>query len=328
MSRLIRRRTWRSAVLAGLVCVWCLVATPARAWNETGHMVVAYLAYKHLTPQARQTVDRLLTLNPDVEAWKATLPPNWTDESRKLAAFMYAATWPDVIKAKDGYISDGDHNGNRPPPGPDASRNIGYADKNRHQYWHFIDVPFSTDGSAVEPPPEPNGMTQLAIITEALKNPASSDDLRSYDLIWTAHIVGDLHQPLHTVSRFSKAHPAGDDGGNGASVCHAPCRMNLHGFWDGALGGGGLQEALVVGELLDAIEPPAGADVTDVKQWVAEGVEVAKQTVYAAPIGPESPAAEVSLPDRDYRVRTRRVAEDRAMLAGRRLARILNDSFK
>jgi hypothetical protein len=311
------------------VMVFCLfAASPAFAWNETGHMLVAYIAYKHLTPQAREAVDRLLTLNADVEAYKATLPPNWDDTSKKLAGFMYASTWPDVIKSRDGYISDGEHNGNRPAPGPDSSRNIGYADKFRHQYWHFIDIPFSTDGSKTEDPPEPNAKTQLAILTEALKTPATSDDIRSYDLVWIEHLVGDLHQPLHTVSRFSKAHPAGDDGGNGVSVCHAPCRLNLHWFWDGVLGGGGLQEALALGEQLDALEPPAGGDVTDVKRWIDEGVEIGKQAVYVDPISAESPTAAVGVPTRDYRSNARRVAEDRAILAGRRLARILNDSFK
>ncbi len=313
--------------IALLVCVVSFLALPAGASNETGHMVVAYIAYRHLTPQARQVVDRLLTLNPDIEAWKATLPSSWNDEARRLAAFMYAATWADVIKSKDGYVSDGDHNGNRPPPGPEASRNIGYADKNRHQYWHFIDVPFSTDGTATMPPPEPNAMTIMAIMIDALKHPPS-DDVRSYDLVWVAHIVGDLHQPLHTVSRFSKAHPAGDDGGNAVSICHAPCRLNLHWFWDSALGGAGLQDALALGEQLDALEPPAGGDVIDVKQWINEGVEAAKQVVYADPISPESPTASVSLPNRDYRVRARRLAEDRAVLAGRRLATLLNDSLK
>jgi hypothetical protein len=315
---------WRIALL---VCVVSCLAAPARAWNETGHMVVAYIAYKHLSPQARQAVDRLLTMNPDIEAWKATLPPNWDDNAKRLAAFMYASTWADVIKSKDGYISDGEHNGNRPPTGPEASRNIGYADKYRHQYWHFIDMPLSADGTATMAPPEPNAMTQLAILIDALKNPPS-DEIRSYDLVWVAHIVGDLHQPLHTVSRFSKAHPAGDDGGNAVSLCHAPCRLNLHWFWDSALGGFGLQEALAVGEQLDAMEPPAGGDVTDVKHWINEGVEAAKQAVYADPISAESPTASVSLPNREYRMRARRLAEDRAILAGRRLARLLNDSLK
>jgi hypothetical protein len=322
-------RAFRVTVcVIGVMVLGLLAASPALAWNETGHMLVAYIAYKHLTPQARAAVDRLLALNPDVEAYKATLPPNWDDAARKLAAFMYASTWPDVIKSRDGYISDGTHGGNRPAPGPDSSRNIGYADKLRHQYWHFIDIPLSTDGSKTEAPPEPNAMTQMAILTEALKAAGTSDDIRSYDLVWIEHLVGDLHQPLHDVSRFSQAHPAGDDGGNAVSVCHAPCRMNLHWFWDGVLGGGGLQEALAVGEQLDAIDPPSGGDVTEVKRWVDEGVEVAKQAVYVAPIGSESPTAAVSVPTRDYRTTARRVAEERAILAGRRLARILNDSFR
>jgi hypothetical protein len=318
----------RRLVTALVVCALVSLATPARAWNETGHMLVAYIAYKHLTPAARQTVDRLLALNPDVEAYKATLPPAWDDASRKLAGFMYAATWPDVIKSRDGYVTDGDHGGNRPPAGAEASRNIGYADKSKHQYWHFIDIPFSTDGTATQEPPVPNAMTQLAIFTAAMKDPSSSDELRSYDLVWTAHIVGDLHQPLHTVSRFSKAHPSGDDGGNAVSVCHAPCRVNLHGVWDALLGAAGLQEALAVGEMLDALPPPAGGDVIDVQQWVNEGVDAAKQVVYVAPISDESAQAVVSLPTPEYRARARQLAEQRAILAGRRLARILNDSFK
>jgi S1/P1 Nuclease len=326
MSRSSRWRAWGAAVV---VCALCLLLpAPARAWNETGHMIVAYIAYKHLTPAAKQTVDRLLAVNPDIEAYKATLPPNWDDEARKLAAFMYAATWPDVIKSRPDYITDGDHGGNRPPSGPAASQNIGYADKFKHQYWHFIDMPISTDGSKTDAPPAPNAVTQLAIFMPALKNPASSDDLRSYDLVWIAHLVGDLHQPLHTVARFSKAHPAGDDGGNAASICHAPCRVNLHGFWDNILGAAGLQEALAVGEMLDVLPAPAGGDVTDVKQWISEGVEVAKQAVYIAPIGAESPDATVSIPTPAYRAHARQVAEQRAILAGRRLARILNDSFK
>ena len=57
------------------------------------------------------------------------------------------------------------------------------------------------------------------------------------------HLVGDVHQPLHSVSRFTSQTANGDSGGNSVKVClptSASCSMNqssaLHSFWDGALG--------------------------------------------------------------------------------------------
>lgn len=309
----------------------CLTPSPALAWNDTGHMTVAYIAYKHLTPKAREAVDRFVAMNPDVEAWSKSLPQSWNEETRRLARFMYISTWPDVIKSKDDYANDGPEGGNAPPPGPDASRNIGYGDKLRHKYWHFVDHPFSTDGTPLAPPPAPNAETQLAIMRAALANTTESDDVRAYDLAWIAHLVGDLHQPLHTVSRFSKGHPKGDDGGNAVVLCTAPCKANLHGFWDSAVGAGFIDVAMSLGEALNAQPFPSGttpSDSTDVTKWMSEGMTAAKTLIYAAPIKPESPAPAVSLTSRNYRTKSRGVAEDRVVLAGRRLARMINEALK
>jgi len=38
--------------------------------------------------------------------------------------------------------------------------------------------------------------------------------LKSYDLTWLIHLVGDVHQPLHCVARITKGDPEGDKGGN------------------------------------------------------------------------------------------------------------------
>ncbi|KAF5881711.1 S1/P1 nuclease [Rhizobium sp. PEPV16] len=57
--------------------------------------------------------------------------------------------------------------------------------------------------------------TQIVAFTTAL--PASSglpDSVRSNDLVWLLHLVGDAHQPLHASARFSKALKKGDQGGN------------------------------------------------------------------------------------------------------------------
>ena len=45
--------------LAGLVLLG-LAAPRASAWNGTGHMVVADIAYDHLTPKTKASVDALL----------------------------------------------------------------------------------------------------------------------------------------------------------------------------------------------------------------------------------------------------------------------------
>ena len=54
----------------------------------------------------------------------------------------------------------------------------------------------------------------------------ADDDVKSYDMVWLLHLVGDVHQPLHATSRFSAASPQGDCIGS-----HAPRPLSL-----GALG--------------------------------------------------------------------------------------------
>jgi S1/P1 Nuclease len=60
--------------------------------------------------------------------------------------------------------------------------------------------------------------------------------VKSYDLVWLIHLVGDAHHPLHATSRFTAADP-GDNGGNAETVTPAnAANESLHAFWDGLLG--------------------------------------------------------------------------------------------
>jgi hypothetical protein len=59
--------------------------------------------------------------------------------------------------------------------------------------------------------------TDMSLMRAVLKS-ASTDDLKSYDLVWLLHLVGDVHQPLHFTTRVSAGFPTGDAGGNDVEV--------------------------------------------------------------------------------------------------------------
>ena len=175
-----------------LIAALVAVTRPALAWNGLGHMEVAAIAWEALTPAAKEQAGKLLALNPLYEKWI----DNVTSADRDRIAFIKASQWADVIKRQSPYQPDGlpGSNGNRPIPGPDASRNFGYSDHLQHKYWHFIDVPFSPDNTTLHSPGMPNAQTQIALLRTALSDKRTSDDIRSYDLVWLIHLVGALQK--------------------------------------------------------------------------------------------------------------------------------------
>ena len=46
------------------------------------------------------------------------------------------------------------------------------------------------------------------------------------------HYVGDMHQPLHCLSRVNDEYPAGDKGGNLITLKNHYSADNLHSVWD------------------------------------------------------------------------------------------------
>src|ERR1700675_3297166 len=77
------------------------LANQSYAWNDRGHMNVAYLAYQQLTPATRDRVKLLLKLNPKYNDWAARVDkevPGASAADKDLMIFMIAATWADGIK--------------------------------------------------------------------------------------------------------------------------------------------------------------------------------------------------------------------------------------
>jgi hypothetical protein len=171
----------------------------------------------------------------------------------------------------------------------------------------------------------PNAQTQIAAFRQALASPSSSDDVKSYDLVWLLHLVGDVHQPLHATSRFDKDQPNGDRGGNDVALCAPPCKYALHAFWDNVLG----NETSPAAAIRKAAQlPPAEAklaDVTAESVWIDESFRAAQKAVYAAPVG--IGAGPFTL-NEQYKANARALASQRIALAGERLANLLNQALK
>lgn len=301
-----------------------LFSVPAYSWSDTGHMAVAFLAYQRLTPQTRARVNALVRLNPRYNAWLNRIPAGTSAARRRLMLFMIASTWTDEIKGLPGYIEDGPNDGNRPPNDGTADRNIGYSDMSMHKYWHFVDKPFSPDGTPLEDPPVPNAETQIAAFRAVLAS-NSPDALKSYDLVWLLHLVGDVHQPLHATARFTQTNPHGDDGGNLVFVRDFGNRKRLHSFWDGLLGTS-RDPAFAIGVAQALPVPSAGASSNlDASAWIDESFEAAKASVYRPPIGLGNGTFTIT---NSYRNSARALARRRVALAGARLANILNSELR
>lgn len=316
----------RHGVAAVLLLVFPLQAF---GWLDIGHMAVAYVAYQHLTPQTRARANALIKLNPYYQSkWLPRVPAGTSVADRDMMVFMIAATWADEIKAADsGYTDDpGSTSPHRPGPDPDVSmRNIGYQDHLRHRYWHFINRPFSTDGTGLPSVPVPNAQTEIDLLRSSL-GPANND-IKSYDLVWLLHLVGDVHQPLHAITRVSSQDGRGDDGGNKVIVCTSAdaCSSRLHTFWDGLPGSGdSLGGAIEYAKSLASPDPIAAVKL-DTATWISESWQLAQSDVYVSPVlSGDGPFTITS----SYSNHAKNMAKQRVALAGVRLANVLNMELK
>ena len=118
----------------------------------------------------------------------------------------------------------------------------------------------------------------------------ASDDARSYDLVWTIHLVGDIYQPLHAVSRYTHAIPNGDARGNAEMVIPATGEtVALHAYWDGIFGGyaspyGVIFDARDRAGLASLVPNPIVIQVLDPEKWTEESAALAQAHVFAAPV--------------------------------------------
>jgi hypothetical protein len=203
------------AYVLGLALV--LVPRSAVAWNEAGHMVVAAIAYQDLKvndPGAIPKIVAILKEHPAYDQWEAQIDkPAFSAEDREIFLFMLAARWPDEVRGVAG---------------------------EDNPEWHYVNFPYSP-GAPSSPedtvePDESNILQAYRENLEVLKDPEAEAADKAISLCWNFHLLGDIHQPLHTTKLVTTQYPMpeGDRGGTRFYIKAKPnsTTIHIHKYWD------------------------------------------------------------------------------------------------
>lgn len=197
--------------------------------------------------------------------------------------------------------------------------------------WHFINQPFSDDGTPTHPAGATNIVWAINQCIAILQNPSSNQFEKAFFLRFLLHLVGDAHQPLHCANRFSADFPKGDQGGN-LLLIKQDNYNNLHAYWDDGLGFfesscnlsmTKSQQAKCLAEKIEQDYPESffqqKANDLNPGDWAAESFTIAKDFVYQTP--------EYRSLSKSYQQQGQRIVEQQLALAGYRLANLLNLLF-
>jgi hypothetical protein len=277
-------------VAAGLALA--LLSPPAAAWGPLGHRAIGAVADALLTPGARAEVARLLLDDRDRDGG----PSGRT----RLAE---VSLWADEIR---GTALD------RPA-------------------WHYDNMPVCS-----RVPPEPDwclrqrcATGQIGPLLAQLADRTATLAQRRDALKWIAHLVGDLHQPLHAA-----------DYAQGGNLVHVELAglsstspWTLHAAWDVRLVGLALRagssqqpsESTLRMLVARARRLPPALREAPVRQWLAESNRLARDVALDYPgFACGAVPQESVVLSADYQRRAQRVIIGQLALAGARLATVLN----
>jgi hypothetical protein len=250
----------------------------ALAWGCDGHRAVAILAQRLLSASTASRVRAVLTASP--------VDPTLGRFCAPVPADIIAdvATWADDFRDIE----------------PQTAA------------WHFIDFPRSFGSNTASHQnfcPERNCVIDAIVMQFQVLRDSHDPKLKANALRFLVHFVGDIHQPLHTISN-------GDRGGNCVPVTYfmqAPqegengsFRPNLHGVWDteslrrfmsreGLTDAGALAER-VAGATLPSTVAPATPTTMRVRSWARDSNRLARTVTYGRlPVNPPMEPASAAM---------------------------------
>lgn len=317
--------------------IWVLLAPAIFAWADKGHKMVASIALRQLDQAEREKIYAILKNHP---RWKEEFADRMPEEIRlgeasgRLEwAFQQAAIWPDIAREYQDDVRDKFH----------------------RSTWHYINHGIYLDQTerekfekefptgSLQIPDKVEGVTNviqaLKFTRRALKTSEKTADAdRAVYVAWIMHLVGDLHQPMHSTSMYSsKLFPTGDRGGNEVALVQ---RTNLHALWDSFPGTGKVtlkesrDEALTLmidDEFKKLGEASRGQ--LDEETWLKESQQLAQTYVYSdevvAPLRNYESAADLKKNplgmSKDYMQIGGKIAKQRVVEAGYRLGMVLKE---
>lgn len=285
----------------GLVVFEMTVASPAFAWGDQGHKVVALVADHYLKPAVRQKIKAMLAQD------TSGLTPS--------TSIADEATWADRFR--------------------DSDRNTTKIRYDLTRNWHFVDIEIA--GADIDaacfghPASEPNasdGPAEACVVDKInsfaaeLKEPTTSATERRAALQFLLHFVGDLHQPLHS----SNDH---DKGGNDKKVKAAGVPSgSLHHYWDAVFVANlGSVPQKIAGQL---VKTTTSGQIKawskgDAESWALQSLQVSKLRAYGG-LGVPDASGKFML-SATYVTEANKTVARQLARAGVRLAKLLNDSL-
>lgn len=205
-----------------------IIPNLANAWNYTGHVVIAQIAYDNLTPTAKQKADKLADIIYD------NLPEyqqhNLVKYYPNASTFAKIAELPDVWRKENLWVI--------------FTNNITIPPFNLLLYslvstrsFHYINLPYPASSQCQEF--QPFNVVWAINKLETSFHSAKSANTQAVLMVLEEHYIGDIHQPLHTISRVDN-NCNNDEGGNDFCIrwnsYHDKCFKSLHSLWDSGVG--------------------------------------------------------------------------------------------
>ncbi|MGC1182759.1 S1/P1 nuclease [Legionella sp.] len=195
--------------------------------------------------------------------------------------------------------------------------------KNIHWYdtFHYIDIPFSNDGSNLPAVRSTNAVWGINHAISILTTKKAKLVDKRLALLILIHLVGDIHQPLHAVTKVSNQLPKGDLGGNLFPLGTNAVGNNLHRYWDKGAGFyTGHSRANHIKNKALLLEEKLSCSLIKIQknpeQWARDSHHLAVKQVYQI--------KRKEIPSKRYQLNAQNSIQKQSLIAGCRLAALLN----